>query len=165
MASHLFGRFLVTRTRPAIVEAGMLFPRACDYFELREHTLKLAYWPGSDGEGEPVVDIDWSWIQGLRGRRVGELRIADQIGGHRNLRAIFYVAPTVLPDDPLSRIWILSVMAKKRQGFSSADRTTFDCRRSLVVERFYSDAPLTPVKYGRGKSKKKPITRNRSRRE
>jgi hypothetical protein len=159
MPTHLFGDYFVKRVRPAICEAGDLFPRARDYFELRSHVLKLAFWPGVEKEGRPVVDINWSWIKGLKGKRVGELRIGDEIGGHENLRVIFFVPRKRLPNDPLPRIWILCVMAKKRRAFSKADAEVFDCRRALVVERYYSDSPVVPSKRRQKRGRK---TRKRS---
>jgi hypothetical protein len=53
----------------------------------------------------------------MKGLNVGELRISDIIGGHDNLRIIFYVAPKALKGEPLTKIWLLSVLQKKSMDF------------------------------------------------
>lgn len=86
-----------------------------------------------------VVDLDWSWIVALPNSKVGELRIDDVIGGHDNLRIIFYVgSPTSSPDD-MRCVWILAVMQKKRNDFTAHNIATFRARRLLVRTRFYGE--------------------------
>lgn len=136
----MFGRFIVTPTRPALIKAGKLFNKVADFFELKAQVEKLAFWPESQ-EGEKVVDLDWSWVRGA-GKGIGELRIRDHIGGRRNLRVIFYVADNVLQDDPARRIWILTVMDKKRDKFSSKDIELFVSRKKLLLSRDYAEGVL-----------------------
>lgn len=137
MVENLTGDYLVKALRPAFQDAHRLCPRARDRAELRRHALKLRFWPTShptDDSGR-LLDLDWEWIRAMKGLKVGELRIQDTIGGHDNLRIIFYVGDPKF-DDPMRRIWVLAVMQKKRQDFSRANIATFRARRLLVIERF-----------------------------
>jgi hypothetical protein len=109
-----------------------------DYFELREQALKLRFWPDHEyafSSGH-VLDLDWCWIKALPKLNIGELRIDDVIGGHDNLRVIFFVGDEDVKA-PLPMIWILAVLQKKRQDFTTANIENFRSRRTLVVERFY----------------------------
>jgi hypothetical protein len=134
----LTGLRLVRALRPAFQDARHWLPRSKDRAELRRHALKLRFWPGGNlagQDGGEVMDLDGSWIRSLRGKRVGELRIADTIGGCDNLRLIFFEPD--IPSAPLPMIWILSVLQKKRMDFSSAQIRNFNLRRTMVLERFY----------------------------
>jgi len=134
----LFGRYYVKPTASAIRDAQDLFPRYRHYQEARRHALKLAFWPGFDGGGGIVEDLHWSWIDGMGEPRAGELRIHETIGGHNNLRIIFYVSTIVLPQDTMPRIWTLAVMQKKRTRFDSHDLSTFRGRLTILLQRHYS---------------------------
>ena len=104
-----------------------------DYQEARRHALKLAFWPsGEPGDGGQIMDLDWEWIKAMRGLKVGELRISDVIGGHNNLRVIFHVTDVRLANEPMPRIWILSVLQKKAMAFTSRDIKTFRGRLNLL---------------------------------
>jgi hypothetical protein len=140
MANSLTGKFLVRAFRPAFDDVNRLFVRTRDKIELRRHALKLRYWPDSittEPSGQ-VVDLDWSWIRSLPGKKIGELRVHDTIGGQDNLRIIFFVGP---PNErmPKTCIWILAVIQKDRDDFSTNNIAIFKARRSLVCERFYKD--------------------------
>jgi hypothetical protein len=140
MDNSLTGDFFVRAFRPAFDDVRGLFKRTRDTVEVRRHALKLRYWPDSlttEPSGQ-AVDLDWSWIQSLPNKKVGELRVHDTIGGQDNLRIIFFVAP---PDERMPKpcIWILAVIQKKRDDFSSNDIKIFKARRSLVLERFYKE--------------------------
>lgn len=70
--------------------------------------------------------------------KVGELRIDDSIGGIANLRVIFFVGD----DDKCHQnerpvIWILAVLQKKRDDFTTNNIKTYWARRQLVIQRFY----------------------------
>jgi hypothetical protein len=137
VASNLRGARLVKAIRPAFQDAHRLCPRLRDRAELRRATLKLRFWPAHHPADERgvVVDVDWEWIKALAGLRIGELRIGFTIAGNDNLRVIFYVGDPKI-NKPLPRIWVLAVIQKKRQDFSSANLKAFRARRLLVVERF-----------------------------
>jgi hypothetical protein len=137
---HLAGNFHVRVFRPAFADVNSLFNRTRDKVEVRRHALKLRYWPESlttEPSGQ-VADLDWSWIRGLDNQKVGELRIHDTIGGNDNLRIIFYVGPAC-DRLPLRCIWVLGVLQKKRQDFTTNQLRIFRVRRLLVRQRFYDD--------------------------
>jgi len=109
-----------------------------DGMKIRRHLLKLRYWPQArpEDDGGQVLDIDWCWIKSLPSLDIGELRIHDTIAGNDNLRGIFFVGdPAVV--EPLPMIWILAVMQKKRDDFTTHQLAVFRARRLLVKERFY----------------------------
>ena len=137
MDSNLTGSYLVRVGRWAFQDARKWLPRTRDRAELRRHALKLRFWPSgaSDDEGGQVMDLDWSWIKALAGKRIGELRVNDVIGGCDNLRIIFF--DPKLPTAPLPTLWVLSVFQKKRDDFTPAQIKNFQARSRLVLERFY----------------------------
>jgi hypothetical protein len=140
VGDSLSGNFFVRAFRPAFDDVHRLFNRTRDKIEVRRHALKLRYWPESlttESSGQ-VIDLDWSWIRSLDGLKVGELRVHDTIGGQDNLRIIFFVGP---PSDrlPMRCIWILAVIQKGRQDFSTNQIRIFKGRRSIVCKRFYED--------------------------
>jgi hypothetical protein len=139
----LTGNYRVRVFRPAFADACKWLPRTRDRIELRRHSLKLRYWPQQNPEDEHgrLLDLDWSWIKACKGLDVGELRINDTIGGHDNLRVIFYRGrPQAPPTLPI--IWIIAVFQKKRNDFTDAQIQVFKARRVLVIERFYRHKPL-----------------------
>lgn len=140
MAGNLTGSFHVRVIRPAFDDANRLMRRVRDRMELRRHALKLRYWPDAvttESSGL-VVDLDWSWIEALSSKKVGELRINDVIGGHNNLRIIFHVGPPPPPNE-MRCVWILAAMQKKRDDFTTHNIATFRARRLLVRTRFYGE--------------------------
>ncbi len=138
MDSSLTGNYLVRAGRWAFQDSQKWLPRARHRAELRRHALKLRFWPTgiSAAEGQ-IFDLDWSWIKALKGRRIGELRINDTIGGCDNLRIIFF-APAI-PTKPLPTIWVLAVFQKKRDEFTKAQIMNFKYRSLLILERFYKN--------------------------
>ena len=138
LPGNLTGKFLVRTGRWAFQEAHKWLPRTRDRAELRRHALKLRFWPGGAAEqtGGQVLDLDWSWVKSLPGKRIGELRIHDTLGGCDNLRVIFFVPQVVIE---LPMIWILSVFQKKRDDFTVPQLKNFELRRMLILERFYID--------------------------
>jgi hypothetical protein len=103
--------------------------------EVRRHALKLRFWPEPHptDEGGHVLDLDWCWIRALAGLRIGELRVHDTIGGHDNIRIIFF--DPQWPAEPLPNLWVLAVFQKKRDDFTKANLDTFKARRMIVIER------------------------------
>jgi hypothetical protein len=135
---NLTGRYHVRALRSALKTGRHIMPKSRDRAELRRHALKLRYWPDNvtmEPSGQ-VVDLDWSWIKALRGNNVGELRIGDVIGGHDNLRVIFFVAGPV-PGESMDCIWVLDVFQKKRNEFTGHEISTFKGKRAIVMSRFY----------------------------
>jgi hypothetical protein len=131
----LVGYYRVRGTSPAFKTARRLFPRTKDRMILRRHSLKLAWWPRG-GDGSVVADLDWEWVKALPGKKIGELRIGEEIGGHDNLRVYFYVGDEAVRD-PLPMIWVLHVIQKKSNDIKPGVLDTLRLQRQLVIDRFY----------------------------
>lgn len=135
---QLTGNYFVRRAASVTGQVRAWFPKTSDRMEVRRQALKLRFWPAVhtvEASGR-VVDLDWSWIRALPNLKVGELRIDDTIGGHDNLRIIFFVGPES-ERFPKMCIWILSVFQKKRDEFTRAQLATFRLARLLVLQRYY----------------------------
>jgi len=134
--SQLFGNYYVTPTATACMRAWKLCNNSArEYHKIRNHALKLAFWPDK-------IDLDWDWIKSLEAKHVGELRIDEHIAGHNNIRIIFFKANTRLPyDPPLQRIWTLTTFQKKRNDFTTGQIAAFQAMRDVVVERYYANLP------------------------
>ena len=79
----LEGNYFVVPTMSAITGARKLSDgKAKDFYRLRRQGLKLMWWPSKDGA--IGSDIDWDWIKALKGKRVGELRVDEEINGNNN---------------------------------------------------------------------------------
>lgn len=136
LPGNMTGRYRVRALREAFQDAHHWLPATKHRGELRRHSLKLRFWPDhspSDDNGT-LLDLNWSWIKSLPQKRVGELRIDDEIGGCDNLRVIFF-DPAKSEGVPM--IWILAVLQKKRDDFTRAQILNFKQRRLIVLERFY----------------------------
>lgn len=134
---HLTGNYWVRAIGPAFRDVFGLMRTKRDVMEVRSQAIKLRYWPERQAqESGQLIDLEWCWVRALSGLRIGELRLDDAIGGRENLRIIFYVGDRIV-GAPLPTIWILRVMQKKRNDFSSYDLDVFKGRRILVLERFY----------------------------
>ena len=140
MSSKLTGNYLVRGIRPGFHDAKKWFPRKSDEMDVRRHALKLRFWPSQSpvDEGGNLLDLDWCWIKATQKKRlnIAELRIHDVIGGHDNIRIIFF--DPQIKSDPLPMLWVLAVLQKKRDDFSTGQLSMFKLRRQLVLERFYS---------------------------
>jgi hypothetical protein len=123
-------------------EAADLFRSYGDYQEARKHALKLAFWPNERAENSgKVIDLDWDEIVAMSSPRAFELRIDDVIGGHNNLRIIFYAfeKKIILPGDVMPRLFTIGVLQKKTQRFSNNDLRAFRGRVTIIRRRYYSD--------------------------
>jgi hypothetical protein len=135
---NLTGNYFVRRYESSNDNAKRLSRNTKDLIELRSHALKLRYFPNhhaTDDFGQ-VIDLDWTYIKALPGLKIGELRIHETIGGNDNLRVIFFVGP---PSDirPMTCIWILSVIQKKRDDFTTHQLQIFKGQRQIVLTRHY----------------------------
>jgi hypothetical protein len=110
--------------------------------EVRRNALKLRYW-GHRSEregGETVLDVSYESIKALQGLSVYELRLEDEVGGHRNVRVIFFVPPEKwkpVAKLPLPTLWILEALPKKRNDWTTNDIARFRAKRAIVKERFF----------------------------
>src|SRR5687767_860184 len=95
LVSDLFGNYYVKPTPSACVRAWKLCNASMrDYQKIRQHALKLAFWPDE-------ADIDWDWIKSLETKRIGEVRVDETIAQHNNLRIIFFKSNKILPGDTM----------------------------------------------------------------
>lgn len=141
MAKGLFGAYFVCPTGTAITRAWKMSNGSVrEYQKLRRHALKLAYWPSGSEDGQRGADLDWDWIKTLESKRIGELRIDEEVAGHENIRIIFFKSNKRIGDDPMTRIWLLTVFPKKRQEFTRFELNAFRAMRDLVVQRQYDGA-------------------------
>ena len=134
----LEGSHRVRVFRPAWHDVRKWFPRTKDCIEIRSHALKLRFWPEkqpTNAQGK-LLDLDWCWIKAIPKSGVGEMRIDDTIGGHDNIRIVFYRGDPRIRK-PLPIVWILAVLQKKRDEWTVANVKTFKARRTLLIERFY----------------------------
>ena len=136
LPGNLTGNYLVRVIRPALHDAHYWLPRTRDRAELRRQALKLRFWPEKCPEDEngQLLDLDWSWIRSLPGKKIGELRIHDRIGNRDNLRVIFF---DPAKREPLPMLWVIGVIQKKRDDFTASQIKTYRLRRQIVLERSY----------------------------
>src|SRR5262245_40287754 len=87
----LTGTHLVRALRSALQSAKHFWPRVGDRMDVRRNALKLRHWGLREGQG--VMDLTYESIKSMPGSGVAELRIDDEIGGHRNIRVVFFEAP------------------------------------------------------------------------
>jgi hypothetical protein len=143
----LTGTHLVRVLRSALQSAKHFWPNVGDRMEVRQNALKLRYWGERDEQG--VMDLTYESIKSMPGSGVYELRIDDEIGGHRNLRVIFFEAPKAWKPNhayPKPVLWILETVPKKRQDWTAHDIDRFWAKRDIVKERFYDPATTRGVK-------------------
>lgn len=138
MSGNLTGDYHVRVFGPALREANHWWPKTKDRMIIRRHALKLRFWPSKAPTCDQgvLLDLDWSWIKALRGLDVGELRVHDRIGGHANIRIIFFVTSAKSSLLPMPVIWTLAAFPKKRDEFTDAQIKIFRLRRKLILERF-----------------------------
>src|SRR5882724_9933072 len=98
-----------------------------DRFEVRRQALKLRFWderhlhhPGM------LFDHTYESIKSLSGLAVYEMRLDDTIGGHDNIRIVFFDPPkdwqpVVGVRRPIRVIWVLEAMPKRRDNWTSND--------------------------------------------
>jgi len=139
-AHDLTGKYRVRVYRPAWADVDKWFKRTREKIEIRSQALKLRFWPDQEPTDEAgrLLDVDWDWIRALSGHSIGELRITDEIGGHRNLRLIFHKGDKI-DDSTMPIIWILAVLPKKRTDWTTANIATFKARKILLHERYYKN--------------------------
>jgi hypothetical protein len=114
-----------------------------DRFEVRRQSLKLRFWderhlhpPGM------LLDHSYEGIKALAGEGIYELRVDDEIGGHDNIRVVFFDPPrgwSAVPEHvrPMPVVCVIEALQKKRQGWTTNDLTRFRGQRLIIKKRFY----------------------------
>jgi hypothetical protein len=138
------GTHLVRALRSALQSAKHFWPKVGDRMEIRRNALKLRFWGmrSESDSNDAVMDVSYESIKTLQGLGVYELRLEDAIGGHRNIRVVFFVPPEKWKPKakmPLPTIWILEALPKKRQEWTAHDINRFRAKRKIVKERFFDD--------------------------
>lgn len=135
-----FARF----TRHGLQSIRAYWSHIGDRFEVRRQALKLRFWderhqhiPGM------LFDQTYESIKALQGLGIYELRLDDDIGGQSNIRVVFLDPPTdwkpaVGQSKPLRVVWVLEVLPKKRNEWTTNDITRFRGARLLIQTRFYA---------------------------
>ena len=141
------GTHLVRVLRSGLQSAKHFWPRVGDRMEVRRNALKLRQWGTRDAQG--VMDVSYESIKAMPGSGVHELRIDDEIGGHRNIRVIFFEAPAAWKTTrsyPKPLLWVLEACMKKRQEWTTKDIERFWAKRTVIKERFYDPTSTRSVK-------------------
>lgn len=114
-----------------------------DRFEIRRQALKLRYWderhlhpPGM------LFDHTFESIKSLSGLGIYELRLDDEIGGHSNIRVVFFDPPKdwepVLAERrPMRIVWVLEALPKKRDYWTTNELSRFRTARLVLRKRCY----------------------------
>ncbi len=138
------GTHLVRVLRSGLQGAKYFWPKVGDRMDVRRNALKLRFWGmRSEAVGnEMIMDVSYETIKALQGLGVYELRLDDEIGGHRNIRVIFFVPPEKwkpVAKLPMPTLWILEAVPKKRQGWTTNEINRFRAKRAIVKERFFEN--------------------------
>jgi hypothetical protein len=136
----LTGTHLVRVLRSGLQGARHFWPRVGDRMEVRRNALKLRFWGQRHGQGR-LLDLTYESIKAMAGSGVYELRIDDVIGGHRNIRVVFFDPPGIWEAQkwipPLPLVWVLEALPKKRHDWTSFDIDRFGAKQATIKERFY----------------------------
>lgn len=141
------GTHLVRVLRSALQSAKHFWPKVGDRMEVRRNALKLRHWGIREAQG--VMDVTYESIKAMPGSGVYELRIDDEIGGHRNIRVIFFETPEAWKTSlhyPKPVLWVLETLPKKRQDWTRNDITRFWTKRGIIRERFYDAATTRGIR-------------------
>lgn len=140
----LTGTNFVRFTRHGLQAARRSWPTTGDRFEVRRQALKLKWWDERHLHPPGVlVDMTYEAIKALAGLGIYELRYDDEIGGLRNLRAVFFDPPrdwnpVTGEARPMPIVWVLEILPKRQQAWTLNDITRFRGARLLVAKRFYN---------------------------
>lgn len=138
----LTGTHLVRGLRSAFQKARKTWPATRHRMEVRRQSLKLRFWGEQSQHNSEtnLLDLTYETIKSLQGMGIYELRLDDNIGGHSNVRVIFFIPPkSWIPTHttPLPTIWILEAIPKKRDEWTTFDIKRFKALRAVVKERFF----------------------------
>ena len=139
----LTGVNFVRFTRQSLKSVRHHWSRIDDRFECRRHALKLRWW--DERHLHPIgmlMDHSYESIKALSGSGVYELRLDDDIGGQSNIRVVFFDPPgdwkpISEEERPMRVIWILEVLPKKRNDWTTNELTRFRALTKLIKVRMY----------------------------
>ena len=143
LANGVTGSSFVRFSRQGLKSIRHYWGKLGDRMECRRQALKLRYW--DERHLDPVgmlVDHTYESIKALAGFGVYELRLDDDIGGQANIRVVFFDPPSELvplPNNirPLRVVWILEVLPKKRNDWTTNELTRFRAQAKLITSRMY----------------------------
>jgi len=139
----LTGVNFVRFTRHGLHSIRAYWSKIGDRFEVRRQALKLRFWderhlhpPGM------LFDHTYESIKSLPGLGIYELRLDDEIGGHSNIRLVFFDPPrdwqpVAGERKPMRVVWVLEALPKRRNDWTRNDITRFRAARLLIQKRFY----------------------------
>jgi len=113
-----------------------------DQFEIRRQALKLRFW--DERQQHPpgrLFDHTYESIKAVSDLGIYELRLDDEIGGQSNIRVVFFDPPKdwkPLIEVPLRIVWILEVLPKRRDGWTTNQIDRFRISRNMHKLRFYT---------------------------
>jgi hypothetical protein len=134
----LIGTHHVRALKSALHKAKKIWPAVGARMDVRRQSLKLRYW--GQRVGRQLLDLDYEPIAAMPGSGVYELRVDDEIGGHRNIRILFLDPPDSWKPAfslTLPVIWILEAIPKKRNNWTNFDIERFQALRTTVKQRLY----------------------------
>jgi hypothetical protein len=128
-------------TRHGLQSARDTWSKTRDRFEVRRQALKLRFWDERHLHPPGILlDHLYESIKALKGLGIYELRLDDDIGGHENIRVIFFDPPKdwePFEKKPLRVVWILEIFPKKRDEFTQNELRRFRASRLLLAQRCY----------------------------
>jgi hypothetical protein len=114
-----------------------------DRFEVRRQAFKLRFWDERHTHGPGLLfDHTYEAIKALSGLGIYELRIDDEIGGQSNIRVVFFDppkdwVPLIKEARPMRIVWVLEILAKRRNNWTANDIARFRAARRLLQKRMY----------------------------
>ena len=119
------------------------WPKLRDTYEIRRYALTLRNWDLRHLEPPGTLNgYSYEKIKALRTENVYEMRLDDTIGGQANIRVVFFDPPgswTPLQNNirPMRVNWILEVLPKTRNGWTTNDIARFRFQQVLLKNTFY----------------------------
>jgi len=137
------GTNFVRATRHGLQLARKIWPITGDRFEIRRQALKLRFWDERHLHSPGMLfDCTYESIKSLSGKGIYELRVDDEIGGHSNIRVVFFDPPrdwqpVMAERRPMRIVWVLEALPKRRQEWTVNDIARFRASRLLIKKRCY----------------------------
>src|SRR5688572_649771 len=137
------GANFVRFTRQGLKSIRHHWDQLGDRMECRRQALKLRFW--DDRHRHPVgmlLDHSYESIKALARFGIYEMRLDDDIGGQSNIRVVFFdpasdLVPKPKEKRPMRVVWILEVLPKKRNDWTTNELTRFRALAKLIKSRMY----------------------------